>query len=1181
MAGTIKQQLQAKAPQQRFTRTQRVAQQQQYVRTGKEIQELKQKADVKMQSTTPETYEQAYQELDDRIVQYYLSPQEYSALPEVQKYKEEKQKYDEIKADQEDYETAKRYSGYNWMTQFEFLRRATPRQKKYFLAIRQRDKALEDYYSPANVEQRASVKITPINQSELVAVGQASNLLVRNVGESDASYNYRLAQLGKEQSVASPQYSQEAINRARIVADVGNFESLPYTPYKEALYQQIKPQPVSSPRTSVLQKTQLQFNPEELIRQPTVKPDLSKSAGNLFYPVASTIIKAYDKIPSTPVYFGATGVSPFKFTKYDVSLSDFAKETKRRADIKLEDIETETISKEKTALAEQELLAGFQQEIQPEFERKYGEDIFVGRTTFEDAVKDFETTPFYKRKTTEFEEKWADKQVQLYQEVGFKSKTKALAKSIPFSLTKLAMFPLQSSKDLALTGVVLFTAPKLLAKIPSKAIVGAELGLATYGTATFLSPKSSYSKSIAGGTMGVIAFASLGSSAVKLYKAHKFKPVDVRIEEPFLKTLKSRKVVSGVEQPLTIKKVSLKGQTIVKEQVVYPSSIQIKTAEGFRREWYTLKDYTLKKYFGMPTKPYYSGVTSYAKPSTMDFGFFKYTKVSSRQVVANWLKSLGNSQAQISKLLRYSASRTEITKRYGSADIFYGDKIKSSAKGQMIEVTTKPKLLLDKDLNIVTRGGKTVKKIAEFEKTVIGTSKTGRTIIDESIVKTSGYVTKKKFVEIPKQTEIIQRRVSVKASEVLERPLFVKTPVGNEVINVATEKYKYQILRADSLTTKLKLSKNVKDFLYKPVSTIYSKSEMALFKARLPKTLTIKEAELFKLKYGIDVSYKAPKEIVKTPKRTVMSPSDAEKLRKDMLKDILKDKKDWQQLNKATQNKILQRTTKQFTVTDKRLEETIQQSKYAGTGLYERTESVAGISDKFSPIQTRMKTDAVALKMQEAQLQQSFARVKPTAFSVDTTRSLSSLFASSVLRSSSRLNQSLKLQIQSKIDTGIKADTGSKLDTGIKLDTGLRLSSNLQTSPQLTQPTITTPIPRTPVTPKPPTAPIIPFVLPSFDLFGKQIVKDKLKSKKIESFALFPDFTTRIVGLSPKEYSEKELEKEAKLLQTGFEIRRGGIVKKTRGRPKKADANLIKQMRVPKDMNYLKNAVKNAMKVKW
>lgn len=89
-------------------------------------------------------------------------------------------------------------------------------------------------------------------------------------------------------------------------------------------------------------------------------------------------------------------------------------------------------------------------------------------------------------------------------------------------------------------------------------------------------------------------------------------------------------------------------------------------------------------------------------------------------------------------------------------------------------------------------------------------------------------------------------------------------------------------------------------------------------------------------------------------------------------------------------------------------------------------------------------------------------------------------------------------------------------------------------NPEFFNPTITPP-----KIPKP--FKVLPFV--SGEL--KQKVKEKkTQKKKIEAFALFPDFTSRAIGLAPEEFgSVKDAMKEIRKIQTGFSIRRGGRIK--------------------------------------
>lgn len=70
------------------------------------------------------------------------------------------------------------------------------------------------------------------------------------------------------------------------------------------------------------------------------------------------------------------------------------------------------------------------------------------------------------------------------------------------------------------------------------------------------------------------------------------------------------------------------------------------------------------------------------------------------------------------------------------------------------------------------------------------------------------------------------------------------------------------------------------------------------------------------------------------------------------------------------------------------------------------------------------------------------------------------------------------------------------------------------------------------------------FRLPNFERINN--VKKKIKGKQRitpEIYGLFPDFTSRAIGLSPQEFSIKDVNKAVRKLQTGFEVRTGGRIK--------------------------------------
>jgi len=59
----------------------------------------------------------------------------------------------------------------------------------------------------------------------------------------------------------------------------------------------------------------------------------------------------------------------------------------------------------------------------------------------------------------------------------------------------------------------------------------------------------------------------------------------------------------------------------------------------------------------------------------------------------------------------------------------------------------------------------------------------------------------------------------------------------------------------------------------------------------------------------------------------------------------------------------------------------------------------------------------------------------------------------------------------------------------------------------------------------------------------KKKVRGKVQQKRITELGLLPDFTSRAIGLSPQEFSIKDVNKAVRKLQTGFEIRTGGRIK--------------------------------------
>jgi hypothetical protein len=151
--------------------------------------------------------------------------------------------------------------------------------------------------------------------------------------------------------------------------------------------------------------------------------------------------------------------------------------------------------------------------------------------------------------------------------------------------------------------------------------------------------------------------------------------------------------------------------------------------------------------------------------------------------------------------------------------------------------------------------------------------------------------------------------------------------------------------------------------------------------------------------------------------------------------------------------------------------------------------------------------------------------------------------SASKLKQNLKMNNAVKLQLKEMQQLKVNQISSQLLKQQLKQNTAQRTAPLLRfQTPQLElnllMPRLNVPTMRTP--------PVKAF--PKMFLFGDEELKAKIKAKKkskaIDSFALLPDFTSRAIGLAPKEFgSVKDAMKEIKMLQTGFGIRTGGRIK--------------------------------------
>lgn len=1228
MVGTIKQQLQAQAPVQRLTRTQRVAGQQEYARNvavAQELQALKNQADTLMQSSTPENYSEKYSQLDERIKQYYLSPTEYFALPEVQKYKQEKKKYDEALQDQKDYEIAKKYSKYAKMSKVShfymivsFKEKATPRQLKYFNQIVAKDKALEEYYSPANVKARAEVKLTPLNQSELIAVGQASQLLVKNVGESEASYNYRLAQLGKATAIAQPVATQQKLNTIKwqsenpnevLVYDKsGNVAGVESARFSQSLSIEQYNKKIEDYNASIKTPKQLRNEAKPYLE------DFGKKAENFREVTQPTKLNIFD-------YGKALWLSsPFgKSMKFNEEITkELTEERRQYGGIivpykeSLEAIKEEKSlnvkAEEKAKLFEE--LTGIVEKAPEELKydiQKQGMNILVSQTglrtqeqkigqlkydnalTGEIDLKNIEsvgsqiviTDNDFGRKISEFTLKLEQTNAEIptitktvespiyrsetgiynFETGRYETPTKITTtyKSKPFTLRKAFLY----SEIISTKAVEFYGTTKLIGFGISKIGSGLKYGYEAIGgglkvadfsikgskiTATVLPTVLSKTGKIAVAT----AKYSAGAGLVGLYGYQKLGQY-----QTYKQTSKSGKELFLLETTGEVLGMGLAiGEEVYNRQQVKNLNKRLEQENALLQQ----------KKEALQNIQRYGQYSEKAELSYQTKGTGKEVKLNELQ-----LKSLAKDYAQVKgisekeaiKLLKEETFYKQTLKVKGSTVPSIEAQLKTSRTG----VSSAGKQYYETSRYGFSDVYKTDSGLREigFEFNLKGNKVTNlqlKTVVSKDNIAVAS------IFEKTRTTKGQGLAFRLKELDVIKATKFKTKIDGNKVISlIDTEsrvlsKYPYGKAKFDlQESVKLGLSKQNLKNIEQSWMTAGEVSRTGTYKTLRMESPLFKGGESLKVAVNKDYEFYQ----TGTGKRNLPMKNIVGKLDEaGYFKELIKYKKPSTQLINLETTQTTAIIPSESSLSKTLIKETLNKEISTQTMAYAPTTSTT-----FS-----IKTRTALKQLVSAQLLSDTTLRLASGMGV-ASRTITKTKNAQILKTDLQ-NKQLNSQLN-KLDIGMaqKSESATKQKTRTKLSSMQKLITNIPFAPYQ---------PVTPTKPKiiePPITPFVPFAF-GFELpSGKQKIKEKLKKKNIESFALFPDFSARIIGLEPKEYNEKQLEKEAMSIQTGFEIRRGGIVRKGRGRPKKAESMLMKKMKVPKDMDYLKNTVKKALKVKW
>lgn len=764
-----------------------------------------------------------------------------------------------------------------------------------------------------------------------------------------------------------------------------------------------------------------------------------------------------------------------------VKLSDIKKDVMGKLDKKTEDI----INKEilQSGIVE-ELKPKYQTEYTERFKQQYFKDIINEKITQEEAEKQFSESNIAKDIQKRYSEEVASSRAGKFTVGGFKifglQTVKGLTSLVPTTVGGTV------KTGLAVWGGV--KGYQLLTKVPYL-LTGTNIALTTYGGYEgFLNPKATPEQKAG----GLITFG-IGATSLS-YQGYKYlKAKNVLIEQKSLfpkgeMTAQQRKFMNNLIKEGTIKagdKVTLyaKGGRI-SEQLIIGKRTVITTR---LRRLLGIKNI----YEGIPTKQILT-------KSYKAFGYNVVTKERAVDKALKLLKDVGYKDAQAKEVLRYYSPKVIQQSFKGSIK---QDLITGEYKLKGVLAIKQPKLLVDSDLGIYTRSAK-IKIRAIVGEGKVGTNAKGLQVAN----------TKFKVIDPEKMT--------IKDFDALT---FTKQKGTEEIAmtrklnSIISEVKNVPYTNVDDFTLIKKLGGR------KIISA--RKGSMVVFdKGRY---LDLGEVKLMSLDKGFN---KAPLRAYTTEKEFLKA-----YVKDNVPKTKVAPKKEFSIINKVKDK-----------ITEFKIDRIMKSE--AGLTNIQSTGNNQGM-------QTLLKepTQTAQQKLQLKSLPDILTQVKNTVKNIRTLLPAFKTSTATVLAqmgaTASKLNmgQTQNIALDNQIKQILRTDYANvQLQKQLQgQDLGLAQAQtfsmaqlnkmgdiNLNTpafnyNPNINMPDFTIP----------------PFTFP-FMFGGKEGQgKKKKKKRKYGELGLLPDFTSRILGLAPERISRNKADRELKRILTGFELRRGAIIK--------------------------------------
>jgi len=737
-----------------------------------------------------------------------------------------------------------------------------------------------------------------------------------------------------------------------------------------------------------------------------------------------------------------------------------------------------------------DLESKYQTQYQKSFESKYMKDLIYDQTSFEKASEEFKQSEEAKLLQRKYEEEYKEGYKELQTDVPFWKGTAGGVAQLGLGLGEFGLKTVRSPTRTVVTAGGVVAGVGLLKAVPTAVSLTATAGLGIYGTYKFVSPKSTYVERGGGLVTALLSFGTLGYAG---YKYLKQPVVTTKAIKPPKATLKSSEVIGK-----DIKMITKSGsQNIVK----FDTQKLSQTAQAGRRTVVTTKWRALSnKYLKTNLKNIYEGVPTQQLGKVTTYtglrGTYTVREPSAYQKASKLLQDYGWTSSQAKATLRYYAPR--VTEQYLDQGLIAikGNK----AIGEFTYLTKRPVLDVDKSLGIKTRGGSTIKDVYRVERKLVDLK--GTPAVAEQKTQLSFVLDKSGRIKDLKDFSFSGGYNVGKATDLKK---------GFEVIKgqdlTILKEAQYRDLYGVSFSRKILPSDNI-------LRIDTSKTKL------INKIIDLRGTQGQKFTGG-----------KKTPFSKTFGTSD-----KDLVVEILEKPKTTPSSNV---NKIIDKIDDFSTPTP-------SQSKYYGTGLYERTDVMGGLSPtQTQSLQQQLKAVSFPDQVKVMNIKNLIKIKQLDTLAGLEVGQLSALKVATGLKSDFKLKSDLKAEVQLKNllkeDVATKSDL--KFDTALKTDTVLK--SQLKSLLDLSSPT--PPALRSTPTFRPPKIPTVrppipkPFVIPF--LKGEISKRSKKGSKAQSEYAYLPDFTSRALGLEAETLTEKQAQKRLKKLLTGLEVRRGVVIR--------------------------------------